>query len=212
MKIYVLHYSKLTERKEYIQRHFRERGLTSYEFIESYNQEDLTEQQRNRFSLTPSKASLFFKHLRAIQNIADNDDYALIFEDDVVLIETFQETLQEYWKQVPADWDMIFIGDGANLHIEESQLRPGQIFYEPRMHTTFFGIAGASRCSDSYFVSNKCARRITEYVKTHLGKTSLPYDWWLNRVAHDLNLKVYWTEPTIVTQGSAAGLFKQSIE
>ena len=38
-----------------------------------------------------------------------------------------------------------------------------------------------------------------------------PVDWWLNDVARDLSLKVYWAEPTIVTQGSQIGLFSRSI-
>jgi GR25 family glycosyltransferase involved in LPS biosynthesis len=208
LKVFVIHYTKLTERKEYIQKHLPERGILEYEFVETHNQEDLTEEEKNRFALSPPKTSLFCKHLETIQTISDKNEYALILEDDVILCDNFLEKLKEYWKQIPPDWDMIFIGDGANLHIEAERIRPDQYFYEPKMHQAFFGIAGASRCSDSYFIRNPCAKRITHYVKTQWRKTSLPYDWWLNKAVYELGLKVYWVEPTIVTQGSACGLFQ----
>lgn len=41
-------------------------------------------------------------------------------------------------------------------------------------------------------------------------KITLHIDLWLNVVARDNNFKVYWAEPTIVTQGSENGTFKSS--
>jgi len=38
----------------------------------------------------------------------------------------------------------------------------------------------------------------------------LPIDWWLNVAARYNNFKVYWAEPTIVTQGTQNGTFKTS--
>ena len=42
-------------------------------------------------------------------------------------------------------------------------------------------------------------------------KINLPIDFWLNKVIADNKLKVYWSEPTIVSQGSQTGLFELSI-
>lgn len=42
-------------------------------------------------------------------------------------------------------------------------------------------------------------------------KINLPIDLWLNKVIKDNKLKVYWSEPTIVSQGSQTGLFELSI-
>jgi hypothetical protein len=35
-------------------------------------------------------------------------------------------------------------------------------------------------------------------------------DWWLNGAARDCKFKVYWAEPTIVTQGSQTGVCENS--
>jgi hypothetical protein len=43
------------------------------------------------------------------------------------------------------------------------------------------------------------------------NKINLPIDWWLNVASRDNDFKVYWAEPTIVTQGSQNGLFKTSL-
>ena len=43
------------------------------------------------------------------------------------------------------------------------------------------------------------------------SKINLPIDWWLNESSRDNNFKVYWAEPTIVTQGTQNGLFQTSL-
>ena len=45
MKIYVMHYTKLMERKIYIIEQFRLHNITNYEFIEKYNQDDTTHEE-----------------------------------------------------------------------------------------------------------------------------------------------------------------------
>ena len=72
---------------------------------------------------------------------------------------------------------------------------------ERGLHQNDFGGDGASRCSDSYIVNKKCALKY---------KINVPSDFWINKAALDNKLKVYWSEPTIVSQGSESGLFKSS--
>jgi GR25 family glycosyltransferase involved in LPS biosynthesis len=49
--------------------------------------------------------------------------YAIIFEDDVILSDNFTNILNNYITQLPENYDMLFIGDGANLHIEKHKLK-----------------------------------------------------------------------------------------
>ena len=98
--------------------------------------------------------------------------------------------------------DIIFI-------IKKNKLIPNKKIYEKCLYLTHWGCDGASRCSDSYIISKKCANKLCKYIKKS-NKINLPIDWWLNLASRDNNFKVYWVEPTIVTQRTQNGLFKIS--
>jgi len=151
--------------------------------------------------------SLILKHFWVYKEISIKYDCALILEDDAILADNFVEILDKYMAELPADYDMLFIGDGCNLHMPNI---PDKYIYEKCLHPTSLG-DGASRCSDSYIVNKKCAIKLYEYI-SHLNyKINISSDFWINKAARDNNLKVYWSEPTIVSQGTENGLFKTSI-
>jgi GR25 family glycosyltransferase involved in LPS biosynthesis len=212
MKIFVLHYSKLVDRKKHILEQFKKQNITDYEFIEKYDREDLEDGDMLLFDICVNKSmiSLINKHFYVYKLIAENYENALIFEDDVVLNDNFTDILNKYMTQLPKDYDMLFIGNGCNLHIEKHKLNSNQNIYEKCLYPTRWGGDGASRCSDSYIISKKCANKLCEYINNLEYKIKLPSDWWLNIAARDNKFKVYWSEPTIVTQGTQNGLFKSS--
>ena len=212
MKIFVLHYSKLVDRKKHILEQFQKQNITDYELIEKYNIEDLQDCDTLSFDICVKKSmiSLMNKHFYVYKLISENYENALIFEDDVVLHDNFTDILNKYMIQLPENYDMLFIGDGCNLHIKKNELISNQNIYEKCLYPTRWGGDGASRCSDSYIISKKCANKLCEYINNLKYKINLPSDWWLNIAARDNNFKVYWSEPTIVTQGTQNGLFKSS--
>ena len=139
--------------------------------------------------------------------IANSYDQALILEDDAILCDNFLNKFNDYVKQVPADYDMVFIGDGCGLHIEKNLIKADKYIYKKCLYPTVWGGEGATRCTDSYIISKKCAKILCEYISNLKYKIDTNIDWWLNIAARDNNLNVYWAEPTIVTQGSECGLF-----
>jgi len=210
MKIFVLHCSKLADRKNHIIEQFSKQNI-DFEFIEKYDKDDIeSESAFYTKNYKRSTMSLHLKHLYVYKLLAEGTDSALILEDDVILCENFMETLNKYLTQLPADFDMLFLGDGCNLHIEKEKLVPDKYVYEKGLYPTSWGGDGASRCSDSYIISNQCAKKMFAYVKKLTKPISLPIDWWINEAARGNNLKVYWAEPTIVSQGSQTGLFAGS--
>ena len=212
MKIFVLHYSKLFDRKKHILEQFKKQNITDYEFIEKYDKDEITDYESDIFKKNYRKStmSLHLKHNYVYKLIAENYENALICEDDVILCDNFIEKINNYMTQIPQNYDMLFIGDGCNLHIEQHKLINNQNIYEKNLEPTSWGGDGASRCSDSYIITKKCANKLCEYINNLKCKINLPIDWWLNVAARDNNFKVYWTEPTIVTQGTQCGLFNTS--
>jgi len=208
MKIYVLHYTKLEERKPHMIDELQKQKLTKYEFIEVYDKEDLTEADKALFDpkLKLTAVSLNLKHFHAYRQIAAGGP-ALIFEDDVILSDSFTAKITDYVAELPEDYDLLFIGDGCNLHMDPRQITPEKRIYEKTLHPTVWGGNGASRSTDSYLVSQKCAQKLCEYVERP-HKINATIGWWLNEAARHYKLKVYWAEPTIVTQGSQNGQFK----
>ncbi|MBM4225968.1 MAG: glycosyltransferase family 25 protein [Gammaproteobacteria bacterium] len=222
MKIFVLHYAKLTERKRHIIEQFERHGITDYEIIEKFDKDLITDDECPEFSRDyinnrRAELSLHLKHIYTYRlMVRENYDQVLIFEDDVILSEGFIPLLNLYMTQLPKEYDMLFIGDGCNLHIPISMQTPNKYIYEKCLHETAWGGNGAAKCTDSYIISNMCAKKICDYIDTLITavdtkKINLPADWWLNQVARELTLKVYWAEPTIVTQGSQNGTYYRSL-
>jgi glycosyl transferase family 25 len=89
-------------------------------------------------------------------------------------------------------------------------LIPNTYIYKKCLYPTKWGGNGAGRCTDSYVVNKKCAKKLCEYIQNLSYKIQLPVDWWLNVAARDNTFNVYWSEPTIVTQGTQNGLFTSS--
>jgi beta-1,4-mannosyl-glycoprotein beta-1,4-N-acetylglucosaminyltransferase len=214
LKIYIIHYKKLIDRKVSILSQLTKCNITNYEFIE-IDRDELTEYDTDIFHINFGTAltAISLSHFYAFKDIAANHNNALIFEDDVILCEDFVNRLSLYMNQLPDDYDILFIGDGCAQHIENSKLEPGKYIYEKSLYPTngpLGNINGAVRCADSYILSKKCASSLCKYIYTSKNKINMSIDAWLDVAARDNIFHVYWAEPTIVTQGSQNGLFERS--
>jgi GR25 family glycosyltransferase involved in LPS biosynthesis len=212
---YVIHYTPLKERKQFMLNEIDKHSLNYY-FIEKYDREKLSDQDLkmfNTYKLKLSEVSLTRKHIDAYRKIVNNNyKYSLILEDDVILDDNFGYKLEKGLTHLPDDYDMLFIGNGANLHIEPSIIKPNQLIYKKCREPTNWGGNGGTRCTDSYLISKKCAKKLINYIsKLKEGSIQMPSDWWLNQVIRDLQLEIYWMEPTIVTQGTETGKYNSSI-
>ena len=211
MKIFVLHCSKLVERKKHIIEQFKKNSIVDYEFIEKYDANKITEEESDLFIDTYKKPtmSLHLKHFYVYKEIAEKYESGLIFEDDVILCEDFMTFLQLYLSELN-QYDMLFIGSCCNLRIDKDRINPNQHIYRKSLYPSSLEGDGASRCCDSYIVTNKCAKKLCEYISNRINKISKPVDYWLNDAARDNQFEVFWAEPPIVIQGSECGLFHSS--
>ena len=206
MKIFVIHYKKLINRKEHILNIFKQHNITDYEFIE-IDRDEIFKENITMFQAGYSKSqiAIALSHFYAYQQINEKYENGLIFEDDVVLADNFIEIFNKYVSHLPEDYDMLFIGNGCNLHIDSNEIVPNKFIYKKSLYSS-----GVTRCTDSYVVNKKCASKLCEYINTLQYSINIPVDFWLNVAANDTGLNVYWAEPTIVTQGTQNGLFQTS--
>ena len=206
MKVFVIHYKKLVNRKQHILNVFKQYNITDYEFIE-IDRDELFKENITMFEngYSKSQIAIALSHFYAYQQINEKYENGLIFEDDVVLSDNFIEIFNKYVSHLPEDYDMLFIGNGCNLHIGSNEIIPNKFIYKKSLKSY-----SVTRCTDSYVVNKKCASKLCEYINTLQYKINIPVDFWLNVAAKDTRLNVYWAEPTIVTQGTQNGLFKTS--
>jgi len=215
MKIFITHYSKLVERKKHLIEQFEKQNITNYEIVEKYDKEYICENDMSIYTYdnSTSKAivSLSLKHLYIYQQIRDYHDYALVMEDDVILSDNFMDKLNEYMKQLPKTYDMLFIGHGVGFHIQPELILPNKNIYKKGNFPTSWGGDGCSRCTDCYLISKECARKMCYYIYEKQVKPRPAIDFLINQAARDMNFEVYWAEPTLVNTGSFTKLFKSAI-
>ena len=111
-------------------------------------------------------------HLRILEDCLSNEIHSvLILEDDAVFVRGFAEKVQEFWKHLPEDWEMVYLG---GQHIQENQGLPRKInewVYHPfnvnRCHC--YGFRGRRMLERAYkhlnnFFDWKAAHHVDHYL------------------------------------------------
>lgn len=219
-RVYIIHYTKLVNRKTHIDNLMKKYNIINYEYILDFDKEVLTEEQimksyqvtQESFANTIAKVykgstpsrqhlgeiSCCFKHREAIRKIAENcESHGLIIEDDIITEEDFGNLFNSYLSRTPDDWDAIFMGSCCGLSAENK--KESQVAHL-KSHP-------ATKCADAYLIKKDMAKKITETVKNF----NSAWDWELAYQLYLHNAKVYWWEPALVSQGSQNGLFASAL-
>jgi glycosyl transferase family 25 len=198
MKFFVAHYTPLVERKQHIIQNLKDAGIDDYEFIETKDRETLTEKELSKFcNITPAEISLFLKHIEVFKE-DDGKDTIVAFEDDAILCTNFLKKLDDCLSQLQeTQWDVLFSGECSNLHCD---VKPGELIKRTDM----------SRGACMYVLNVGVGKQIYELFNKQ-EKITVPIDWWLNSVPTTSGLRFFWSEPTLVSQGSTTGLFKSAL-
>lgn len=196
-KTYVCHWTKLSERKQYMQQHLAEAGINDVVWVENYDKNNWNEDEiridypkafnvmsiDNR-KMRNSEISLALKHCWIIKDIFTHMyDSALILEDDVLLCSDFVNTFNRFKQDLPADWDCCWVGTCCNIHAE---VIPGKNVYH----------GGKSRCTHAFMVSHRGAVKMLPL----LSSLDAPADHFYNKLIAEANLNNFWFEPSLVEQ------------
>ena len=117
-----------------------------------------------------------------------------MFEDDAILVDNFKEKLTIYLNELKTmEWDIVFSGECCGLH---ANIEPNKILYE-----------STSRGTCMYILNKGVCKKINDIfnIEQQINKS---IDHWFNDIQPKYNLKYYWSEPTLVSQGSETGVFK----
>lgn len=205
-KTYVCHWTKLSERKQYMLQHLSDAGITDITWVENYdknnwNEEEIKSEYPKAFDVMSidsrrmrhSEISLALKHCWIVKDIYSNKyDSALILEDDILLYPNFVEVFNSFKQQLPIDWDCCWVGSCCNIHAD---VVPGINVYR----------GGKSRCTHSFMVSYRGAEKMLPFLST----LDAPADHFYNKLITEAKLNNYWFEPSLAEQRN--DLFTTSI-
>ena len=113
-------------------------------------------------------------HLRILEDCLSNEiQSVLILEDDAVCVEGFAEMVHEFWKHLPEDWEMVYLG---GQHIQEDKGLPCKVndwVYKPfninRCHC--YGFRGRRMLERAYkHLNNYADWKVPHHVDHYLGE------------------------------------------
>lgn len=209
MKVYITHYTPLKERKPHIIKELCSKHIYNFEFIETYDKEVLTNFELSKFNtIKLSEISLFLKHIEVMKKaLLQEDDLICVFEDDSILKNNFYEVINNIISNQPKEWDVIFTAECVKLHIDYNPYGITIPVYSS--HPPYLFETNGSRGTCMYIINKTACRKILD-IYNNQSIINNAIDHWFNEIYKYGNLKYYWSEPTVVDQGSEH-IFNSSI-
>jgi tetratricopeptide (TPR) repeat protein len=228
--VFIIHYTPLVDRKQVLSKRLVELDIegewvekwdgnalppgSMEEHFSRYRFVDKSHQDHMHFSaehMLNSELSVALKHFYAFKQIVEKElPLALVLEDDVILKDDFKEQVASYIEQVNEDeWDLLSIGAGLFgecSHDCQNRRKGTNVYrkaYSPQVPSHILGYNNLFRSLDAYVLTLNCAKELYK----EMLPLAFPMDCMLNYVLNSQNLKVYWSEPVLVLQGSVEGQF-----
>lgn len=210
MKIYVIHYKKLVERKKYLLEMFTKLNITDYEFID-IDRDELSMERYPNLSLFQNKncnIAIFLSHLQAWEKIEKSEEgQGLIVEDDVIFHQNFNELFTKYMDLLPKSYDIFSIEAGCNMHIDPKLINKDQFIYRKDR------VWSMIRCLAGYLISKKGIQKTKNYMNGFINrnqKINMNVDFFMAYAGIAEDMEIYWAEPEILYQGSETGVYQKS--
>lgn len=196
MKYYCLHHLPLIDRRALLMESFKRESI-DVEWVTGFLPSQITLPALSRFT-TVNEYSLYLKHQYCLeQQIEKGEDIITVFEDDLIIPLNYKElerTFLQEFKDVAGD--IMFQGICCNI-LPHSIVPNKHVYYDPSY---------TSRCTHCLTVTLSTAKRIL----SHLNTNHIAYDWKLNEVIKQEQLRSCYTVPGLL-QGSETGKFNTSL-
>ena len=225
-KIYIIHYTKLKERREHIESIVSKYNIP-YEFITEYDQEDLEYVKSKYYNLdideynkkieiynrtkhgippfrklSDAEISCTIKHIIAIKKLSEECNIGLILEDDAIPYnDSFIDLAEKSIKESPDNWGSIFIGNGCGDEFIKQKSKY-------RINENLFSVPHpATNCAEAYILNKQSAEKLYNSMLPfqQISDWELACSFWLQ------SIDVFWRIPSLIYQGSISGEFKSSL-
>lgn len=227
-KIYIIHYTKLGERKKKVLSYLNDINC-EYEFIEDLDQEKINENDLKHYYLPEKKLfdekisplwdsnshtfrhlniaeiSCTIKHILALEKVSkQSQEYALILEDDAIPIEpNFLNEVENLIETAPSDWDSIFMGAGCGIDFMNYKLRDSYLINDKFAKVPH----PCTNCAEAYLIKKESAKKVFDSIVPF----QLVSDWELAYQFYNLDMNVYWSIPPLFYQGSKSGEYTSTL-
>lgn len=212
-EVFVVHVKKGNEdRKARLDSQFQQLGITPKWMLDA-DIVDLDATFLNKYikpnsELYPVRpiTSCTVKHLLICESLLHSDaETMLIFEDDILLdthfLDIFHKIMSEYQRKQHWHTQPIFISieNSTHAYVPVAERVPNQYLYP----------ATKTRCAGAYVINKTTAKAIMQQVEKN--GCHLPIDWYYNYLCDQNTIKILWSHPTIVEQGSHNGMMKSAV-
>jgi glycosyl transferase, family 25 len=228
--IFIIHYKKLSQRKEYLLRMLSKFNFRNITFFEDLDRDTLTEDDLSYYKYDPnkwsSKINMFneiseprpltnseiavtLSHIKIYEYIVKNNiEIALILEDDCIFYNDFKDILNKIiiklkkYSNFNLYFDMCFLSDSVGWTVDNYKFG-------------YFGLKnknifkpnqlvyemGCGRTADAYLISLNGSKKLSSKMNKN-EKFVFPIDWEFNWISISLGMKIFWAEPAIIHPGS----------
>ena len=208
VETYVLHVKKgYEDRAKNISQMLSNAGI-SFSFITDGDMPDITEDILDKYFVgkmhqVSPVSSCALKHILACEQVVSKGlDGALLFEDDMILYDNFNEVYAQCIEELAQRGinNALVSFEDSSLHfVPRSQRKKGIHLYR----------AKRDRFTGCLFITKQCAQMILDYIAEH--KCHIAIDCFHRYLIKEIGLPYYWCHPAITTQGTHNGLYMSSI-
>lgn len=210
MKTYIINVSTNEVRRQHMRRVLESQPcLDNYTFIQKGDINDITKEIHNQYfsgelSMIGPAVSCAYKHILAYKTIVEEKrPLSLILEDDI----TFDRSLDNFVDLILAEISsrklsnfIVSLEDSNLKYVKGSERRAGQKLY----------IKQRGRMAGAYMIDLEGAESILNEI--FINTCHLPIDWFHNHCSEKSILNIYWSHPSVATQGSLDGRIPSMID
>jgi glycosyl transferase family 25 len=204
MKTYIIHVSTAIDREKHMQAQVAGKSLEPV-FINEGDMKDLSSEVLDKYftgvemKRVMAWTSCAYKHFLAYEQIVQaNLPIALIFEDDIILSSDFEAVVQKVLQEVEREKMHNFI-----ISLEDSGLRFVKRSERAKHNHRLTYQRRHMRGTGAYLIDLEASQNMLQIVTTE--KCHRPIDCFMEACASIDKINIFWTHPTVASQGSYFG-------
>lgn len=223
--IYIVHYTKLTERKKSLTLQINKLLIDKFincNWIDNFDRESISDDTfNNSFKYDPN---IVYRHItdgekanhlayyHIIKQIFHNDNISLVLEDDTIFKDNFINHLFYIINNLPDKWDIICLGGPTDDCVYPCKSLPNSTrsnFYSNEIK--IYKPETPAPQTASCLLFNKSGSKKLLSCK-YMFPFSAPIDHTIWVCSMDNNINMFWSQPWISFEGSKYNLFQTSFK